>query len=44
MGHEACIGRIRSVQSFGQKLKGREHKRPRHRREKTLKWIFSRNL
>ena len=28
VGHEACVRRIRSVQSVGQKLKGREHLRP----------------
>jgi len=44
MGHGACVGRIRSVRSFSQKLKGRKHLRPKHRREKTLKCIFSRNL
>jgi len=44
MGHEACVGRIRSVCSFGQKLKRREHLRHRRRQEETLKWIFSRNL
>jgi hypothetical protein len=32
MGHEACIGMIRSVCSFGQKLKRREHLRPIRRR------------
>jgi hypothetical protein len=44
MGHEACVGRIRSICSFGQKPKRRAHLRPRRRQGETLKWIFSRNL